>query len=594
MKTPFAAAIFAAVSPLALAQGADNPPDRESLSEAEQDSMTGETAEGPLASEIEERIMNDALEQALADEVQGSVIEAARRAYASEVFDPVWTREGTTALQEAASDLSEFGLDRDAIVTADIEALAEQRFSGADHARRAEADIALTAQWTRMAAAISGGLTEEGEAATSKKAAASYSRVPEKLRQAGNGDAYDTIRAFEPENLQYKRLKRTLEHYRNLEDQGGWLAIPQGDVIETGDSDPRVPAIRERLSAEGYDAGMSAFSTAVAVVKSGWLEASGAEASGETSPDQPAIAAVLDETYYGSDLAAAVEDFQTRHGLKVDGIFGPGTHDAMNESVTSKMDRITASMDRWRSLTPMGDRFIWVNIPSYTAEGWKDGEQQIFSKTIVGKPNHETPTFSDEIEYAIANPRWYVPTSITNEETAPKMAEDPAYAARNNLMVRDRETEETVSPASVDWDRPDVGEDYRVIQKPGPENALGELKLMFPNQHAIYLHDTPADHLFKFSRRAFSHGCIRLEKPVEMGRWIAGMDSATEPDRLARTVREGEDRTRFDFKTPVPVHITYMTVTVDQDGKASFWRDIYGRTDGLDRVDETASPDEAA
>lgn len=594
MRTSFAAVILAAVSPIAIAQDTGTPPDRQAVSTTEQEAMAGESVEGPLASEIETLVLDDTLERILSENVQSSVIEAARRAYASSVFEPVWTREGAEALKDISGDLSEFGLERDDILQADIDALIEDRFSGDSHSSRARADLALTADWVRIAAAVSGGLTEEGEAAQSQKSAASYSLVPEKLRQAGKGDARDTIRAFEPTNMQYVRLKRTLEDYRDLEDEGGWLAMPDGDVIEEGDTDPRVPAIRERLMAEGYDADRSAFGLVSAVVDSGWLEAMTEDVSGDDTTDQPANAAFMDDNYYGSDLAAAVKAFQKRHGIKVDGVFGPGTRDALNESVESKIDRIRQSMDRWRKLEPMGERFIWVNIPSYTAEGWKDGEQQIVSKTIVGKPRHETPTFSDEIEYAIANPRWYVPSSITNEETAPKLAEDPGYAARNNLMVQDRETEEIVSPRSVNWNRPDVGEDYRLIQKPGPGNALGELKLMFPNQYAIYLHDTPADHLFDNEQRAFSHGCIRLEKPIEMGRWIAGMDSTTEPDRLSSTVREGDDRTRFDFKTPVPVHITYMTVTVDQDGEARFWRDIYGRTDGLRQAEEVASPDEAA
>ncbi|WP_300395064.1 L,D-transpeptidase family protein [Henriciella sp.] len=585
MKKYILTAVLATTSPIAIAQNSAPPTVDESIAPSVQDDMAGEPVKAGVPSEIETRIMDDALERALSSDVHASVIEGARRAYVQTMFEPIWTREGVEQLEGMTSELSEYGLTTDEVVQADLEALESHRFTKGSEATQAQADLALTEAWLKIAAAVGGGLADEGAADTSNKAAASYALLPEKLIEAGKGQPGQALQAFEPSVPEYSALKDTLQTYRTIREDGGWLAIPEGDVIETGDTDPRVPAIRERLAAEGYDASRSAFSIVSALVDAGWMETTSDTAeSGQDTTEK-----LIDPNLYDEELSEAVKAFQTRHGVKIDGVFGPGTRSAMNESVDSKISRIEDSMKRWRRLSPISDRYIWVNIPSYRVEGWKDGERGIVTKAIMGQPNHETPTFSDKVEYAVANPRWYVPSSITREETAPKLAKDAGYAARNNLMVRDRETGETVSPMRVNWNSPDVAEKYRLIQQPGPGNALGQVKLIFPNNKAIYMHDTPADHLFDRDQRAFSHGCIRLEKPIEMARWIASMDSTTDADRLERTIEEGDDRTRFDFKTPVPVHITYMTVTVDEEGEASFWRDIYNRTDGISPVEEVAN-----
>ena len=592
MKTVLFTAIMAAVSPIAIAQNSAAVSGTKTVTADQLQTMTGSAVSAPLPNEIETSIMNDALEQKLQGDVHSSAIEGARRAYVQTMFKPIWTERGAESLRDASSNLFEFGLTKGEVLEANLDGIIKQRFDAGSEAEQAEADLALTAAWIRVAAAVSGGLSDEGQASEPEKDAATYAMLPEMLIDAGKGAAKDALKTLEPVSPQYVALKGSLQEYREIREAGGWLAIPDGDVVETGASDPRIPAIRERLAAEGYKSNRSILtfvSTAMDAVEGSESPAkeTAAAASNLQALDLDGVKEAFDPTLYDEQLVSAVKVFQQRHGIEPDGVIGPATLAAMNESVDSKIARIADSMDRWRVQGDIGDRFIWANVPSYSAEGWNNGAREIAMRTIVGKKQHATPSFSDEVEYAVANPRWYAPVSIVRNEKAPKLAKDPGYAQRGNYRVYDRASGAEVSASAVDWTAPDVAEKYRLVQMSGSNNALGELKIIFPNQYSIYLHGTPGKHLFDRAERAFSHGCIRLEKPTEMAEWLARQDGMANPGEVEEAVIS-KARKKFDFQQRVPIHITYMTVTVDDEGKASFWRDIYDRTDGIREVEKFA------
>jgi len=596
MKPLFLSVILASASPVALAQvGGDGAAIR-AASATEQAAMPGAAVSAPLPNAIETAVMNDWLEAELDQDLHKSVSEVARRAYTQRMFQPVWTEQGAEGLQDVTDDLFKHGLASDEVLASDLQRLVDQRFSASNVSEQAEADLALTAAWLRIASAISGGLGDEGEAVKSGSDSARMALISKKLLEAGQGHAL-SFQDFESGYPQYAALKGALAQYREIRDAGGWLAIPEGESLQSGDSDPRIPAIRERLSVEGYIDAPEDDTESMLLADAGRLETvshqdRNSQAGGDRRTNLFLNAATTkksaDPTLYSDELAEAVKTFQQRHGIEVDGVIGPKTLAAMNESVESKIARIAGSMARWRAQGTPEKRYIWANIPSYTVEGWNGDTREISMKSVVGMASRATPTFNDEVEYTVANPRWYAPVSIVAKDKLPKLRRDPSYAQRANFKIYDRSSGAEVSAYSVDWSDPSSARNYRLVQQPGSGNALGELKIIFPNQYSIYLHGTPSTHLFDRAERAFSSGCIRLEQPERMAEWVASYDS----DDSVEDVRDALSttrNTRIDFQSRMPIHITYMTVTVNDDGTVNFWRDIYDRTEGIREVERMSS-----
>lgn len=392
----------------------------------------------------------------------------------------------------------------------------------------------------------------------------------------GSGATLVKLDTYAPTHPQYAGLKTALSAYRNIKAAGGWLAIPEGEVLEEGETDTRIPAIRQRLQQEGYNV------ETVSVVDA--VEDLIGEGAEDISPEL--VKAEI--TTFQAPLAKAIANFQADHGLEQDGVVGGRTLEAMNESVESKIDRVADTMARWRAQDSLGQRYVWANIPSYKAEGWADGKRELRMKTIVGMPSRAPPQFSDEIEYVVANPRWYAPVSITRRDKVPKLANDPGYAKAKNFKIYNRETGAEVSAAMVDWTDPAAATTYRLVQQPGPMNALGDMKIIFPNQYSVYIHGTPGKRLFDEAQRAFSSGCIRLENPAAMAQWISGHDAALDASEIEDAL-EADERDRLDLATSLPVHITYFTVTVGDDGRPNFWRDIYKEDDGIQFAETLAA-----
>ncbi|MGB3457666.1 MAG: L,D-transpeptidase family protein [Litorimonas sp.] len=516
------------------------------------EALLGEPKRDGIAAELEAMVMDGRIDAVLGGKVSPGAKSAARQAYAQGVFAPLWTRDAAEALMRANPTCEENGFDS-GYTDEQLRAAIDKRFNGSD-AEQAKGDIALTATWMTLASKMSGGLSDEGGMVKSTDSRPTRSDLVVALRKAGQEDPMAALEMFASPAPQYGALKTALKRYRQHADNGGWMKIRDGEeMLEPGMDDPRVPALRVRLAAEGYV---------------------------EPSPFQPVFAdlnaaeADLSETLYDEALEEQVKAFQAAHGLMQDGILGPSTLAALNESVESKIDRIQRAMTYWRTNADPGERYIWANIPSYRAEAWTGDRRDIAMDTIVGKKRTPTTAFSDEIEYVVVNPKWFLPIGLFKRQKLRKLRKDPGYAAANNYIVYDRASGEELDPYAVDWTEKGVSRRIKMVQTPGPHNALGQLKIIFPNKHAIYLHDTPSRHLFDRDVRALSSGCIRLKDPVAMANWLTDGDDGVATNVFNATL-ESRERDRFYLDTHVPVHLTYLPAVVNPDGHAEFPADIY-------------------
>jgi len=357
------------------------------------------------------------------------------------------------------------------------------------------------------------------------------------------GRVRDAIASFRPSHAGYEALRGQLVRYRALASAGGWTNVPPGPSLPAGDeADPaRIAALRSRLQKEGFLA--------------------------ERGRAQGASPARFD-----AELAGAVASFQSLRGIVPDSILGPETVDALNVSANARVAQIELNLERHRWIPDRNDaRAIEVNIPSFELWARENGRTVLHMPVIVGQPSWESPIFSDRMDHLVLNPYWNVPESIAADEILPAIAKDPGYVEKHDLEVVAADGETVVPIRKVDWREFDHG--YRFRQRPGPRNALGRIKFMFPNQFNVYLHDTPTQPLFEETDRAFSHGCIRVAQPLELAEWVMGGRWSRE--RFAEEIATGEQRT-VSLPEPVPVHILYRTAFVDDAGLLQFHQDIYG------------------
>ena len=390
-------------------------------------------------------------------------------------------------------------------------------------------------------------------------------------------DMWVYLRAFQPQQNEYERLKGALAHYRSLAEGGGWEPIPDGETIKEGMSDPRVPALRARLMLLGdldpstLEQGIEAGSGDVSADKETSEPQSDGGTTAESSVSNP-------EHLYEGPIVAALTRFQHRHGLTEDGVVGPKTLAALNIPVEQKVEQILMNMERRRWMPDdRGERYIFVNLANFDAK-LVDGLDTVFhTKVVVGDPYHRTPVFSDVMTYLEINPVWNVPDSIASKELLPKIQENPNYLAERNytlLSSWDQNAPE-VDPRYIDWNQITASSfPFRIRQEPGENNALGQIKFMFPNRFNIYLHDTPSQSHFSRAERAFSHGCIRVAKPIELAGVLLEGQEGWDQERVRKQIASRE-RLRVELDRPIPVHLSYITAWVNADGVVHFRDDIY-------------------
>ncbi|PAP76265.1 L,D-transpeptidase family protein [Rubrivirga marina] len=339
------------------------------------------------------------------------------------------------------------------------------------------------------------------------------------------------------------RLEEARARYRRIADGGGWPTIPEGDLVEPGDSAAaQVEALRQRLAATG-SLGDAAQAGAV----------------------------------YDGPLVAALARFQARHGLVVDSLLGGNTREALNVPASERVAQIETTLDRWDDLpdVPTGPdaRYVMVNVPEYTVRAFEGGEEALQMEVVVGAgyDDRATPLFHDTMEHVIFRPYWNVPPSIATEELVP---DGPAALQERDFeIISHYAVDATVYDMTAANLQRVANGSLRIRQGPGPDNALGLVKYMFPNDYAVYLHDTPADQLFEEADRAFSHGCIRLERPAEFGAWVLGPQGWDEA-RVRENMTTG-DRQRVELEETIPVYIVYLPVWADADGEVHFSQDVY-------------------
>ncbi len=361
--------------------------------------------------------------------------------------------------------------------------------------------------------------------------------------------------ALRRDNPVQASLAKALKRYQEYARDGGWEPITlKADKLEVGSRGEDVIAVAKRLRAEEFFKGLI-----------------------KTAPPEDGAATGKREPVYSEALADAVTAFQKSRGIEPDGIVGPETLKRLNEPVEDLISSIKLNMERARWLPQdFAERYVLVNIARYTVGMYSNERLEDEMRVVVGKYHQQTPVFAGTMQYAVVNPYWNVPASITRGEIAPKIAEDPSYlAAKNYEVVRGwGDNEEIIDASTVDWNDLSSTPGIRVRQKPGASNALGYVKFMFPNEYNVYLHDTPADSLFSETDRAFSHGCIRLEYPKRMASWV--FKDAQSPSNIDRLIDKGERR-MVSLDREIPVYITYFTAWAGPEGGAYFLPDVYNR-----------------
>jgi murein L,D-transpeptidase YcbB/YkuD len=357
-----------------------------------------------------------------------------------------------------------------------------------------------------------------------------------------NGSIGELIEKTKLAHPFYKSLKATLQKYTQYEVMGGWPAVPPGPVLKPDATDPRIPALRKRLAI-----------------------------TGEYQDDGNVQSEVFDEP-----LAAAVRSFQTSHGLEAAGTLGPQTLEALNVSVQQRIEQIRVNMERARwILRTIGDEMVIVNVAGYYLRIILEGKAAWSTRVIVGQNHHKTPIFTEQIKHVVFNPDWTVPRSIVRNEIFPKARANPGYLAAHNYRLTNGST--TVDPSAVNWSQWTAATfPFGVVQSPGPTNALGLVKFLFPNKYSVYLHDTPGRGLFVKADRTFSHGCIRVEDPLKMAEIILGNRLGWDRAKIDSIVATGK-LTQVSLPKPLPVLLLYWTVDPQLGGNANFFRDIYGR-----------------
>jgi len=400
-------------------------------------------------------------------------------------------------------------------------------------------DVWLTYLYMKYASDIADGLSDLSHADPAWKIKPEKFDPQAHLEKAlADGSIKASLAELTPRVPEYQRLRELLVRYKEQQQKGGWPRVP-AVKLKPGQKSPHVAAIARRLAASGdYDGSVPSDATA--------------------SP-------------YTPQLQEAVKVFQRRHGLTDDGAIGPEVVAALNIPLEHRINQIAMNMERWRWLPrDLGDRFMLVNIPEMRLDVFDNDKVSLTMRVVVGKQDTPTPIFNDEMTHLVFSPYWNVPDSIAQGETLPAVINDPGFLQRTNMEVVDK-AGNVIDPSSVDLNDPTA---YRFRQKPGADNSLGLVKFMFPNQFNVYLHDTPADSLFERAARSFSHGCVRVEDPVALARYVLRDQPEWDEDRIREAMEAGTEK-HVKLKSPIPVFLGYWTARVRPDNTVQFRKDVY-------------------
>jgi len=386
-------------------------------------------------------------------------------------------------------------------------------------------------------------------------------------RGFARGDVVGELARLAPSHGEYRALRDAWNRFRAETGAGTgaeWPTIPAGPTLRLGEpaDSLRVVRLEERLTAEGYLGGMDHAATG--------------DGGGAVSAEDGPTPTAENRGVYDERLREAVRVYQTRNGLEADGMAGRRTLAALNIPAAERLRMLEANLERWRWQDDApGGRCLRINIPDFSLTLVDPGAPDRVMKVAVGGPGWSTPVFSDSVRYVVINPYWVVPRSIVRRSLIPRIREDLGYLEEQDFEVLSGwgRGAAPVDPETVDWNAPVDDFVYQIRQRPGPANALGRIKFIFPNRYRIYLHDTPSREVFELTAPAVSHGCIRVERPLELAEFLFSGDRGR--TFFEEKIEDG-NRLGLDLPRRLAVHIEYRTAWVNADGDLEFRRDIYG------------------
>ncbi len=460
---------------------------------------------------------------------------------------PLWEEDNLDALLSAMTGLYEDGLNPNDYVFPEARQYLERRQKAPlPPAEQLELDVLLTEGLIRALYNLVFGKVDPEYMDPNINFARPLEETelaPILVERAATGDIEGLLDLARPKQARYAELKQGLQRYRDIHRAGGWPTLPEGKVLKPGERDARVPLLADRLKISG---------------------------------DYSTTSAPVDRELFDDDLVDALKRFQARHTLHVDGILGAGTLKALNVPVGQRIDQIRVNLERQRwylHALESENEFILVDIAGFKVSWLKDGDPIWEQPAQVGKAYTKTPVFKDQIDYIDFNPTWTIPPGILRRTVIPGLKKDPAYLDKKGYQLLTLEGK-NVDPASVDWANL-RGFPYVVRQPPGPNNAMGLVKFMFPNPHFVFLHDTNRRDLFDRHQRTFSSGCIRVREPLDLAERLLRGQAGWDRSRIHDVIASGRT-TRVNLDKPMPIIIGYGTAMSGNEG-VNFRPDVYER-----------------
>ncbi len=500
------------------------------------------------------RIIKAGLSEAYSDAQKGTRAYAQTQKlyffYGARHFEPIWLSQGAdgkvvfSANAEKIIDVfkkSELeGFRPSDYLTADLDPAA----AGTDPAKLAALETAFSAAAVKYAQDAFGGRVNPLD--VNKDWTIEPKRINEAellVKLAASDDPGQILLDLSPKQREFVALRTALaKFYTGDEVVDAAITIPEGVTLKPGMKDERVTLLRQRLDVPEPDI----------------PETAGADAKVDIN--------------YDKALVEAVKTFQGGLGLEADGVIGPATIAALNGGSATTKEDIIANMERWRWEPDDYGRFeVEVNIPEFRLWIKKDGEVVHTTRVVVGRPQNQTPVFNNSIKHIVVNPYWNVPPSIATNEIKPHLMSNPGYLDSQNMEMLSGG--KVINASAIDWTQTNIN-NFHIRQKPGGGNALGQIKFLFPNEHDVYLHDTPSKSLFSRTFRAYSHGCVRVENPMDFANALLNLEPSLNVNTLEAAI--GDKERWFNLENHIPVHLSYFTLRVDEDGTIRSYGDVYG------------------
>lgn len=495
---------------------------------------------------IEDYIQNNG-KKALADTDTGDR-QTLAKFYHDRIGATLWVDKygytaGAKSLISALQDADSWGLRSADFKIPDLKANADGSYSR-DDLTAAETKLSLEAmEYARDAHGdrISDPSAQLGTYLDRKPELLDRKTVIDGLAAAPDKAAY--LVSLNPQHEQFRRLREKLIALRTSKKEAEALQIPDGKLLKPGMSDPQIAILRKRLNV--------------------------------TTPPAKDDGSAADDNYYDKALATAVQAYKASKGIRPENAAITSTlRRSLNSGNDVTESRLLANMEEWRWMpADLGSYYVMVNIPEFKFRVVSNGQVIHEERIVSGRPDAQSPIFSETMKTVVIKPRWNVPDSIKIKELLPGLRSGYDSLRRQGLTMEYNGRK--VDPYNVDWSRTDI-RNFNVYQPPGGGNALGVVKFLFPNKHAVYLHDTPSKGLFNEPVRAFSHGCMRVRNPVTLAELILDKDKGWDKEKVDDLIKNGPEENEIALDHPIPVHVTYFTAWVDDDGKVQTFNDVYG------------------